>query len=661
MGRVKSFFMKLIPTKRRLIQLYAALLFNANIKGFIDGRIYTGDEKSLCIPGFNCYSCPGAIGACPLGSLQNALSESKTKWPTYVIGIILLYCIIFGRTICGFFCPGGLLQELLYKIKTPKLRKNKVTRILSYFKYVLLAVLVIAIPIIYSMSGHEPVPTFCQYICPIGTFEGGIFLLSHPNNADYLAYLGPLFTWKFALLMGFIVASIFIYRFFCRFFCPLGAIYGFFNKLSIIGIKVDKSKCNSCGACVSNCKMDVKEVGDHECINCGECRNVCHCNAISWKTISKLIKDDQDANNEIQTLESNESMEGALVETTNDDVKEEVTNELSISPKKKKISRGKLVSIISWSVALVFLVFVLVYINFFTGDNTLSIGDSVSSLNINLFDDEKYDIKEDENSTILYFYNEYNENDIISLDALFDELPSDYTNKLNIIAIGDEDNKDTYQTLLPTDTKIIFGYASDSVIKTFLSDAIYPYFVYLDASDTIVMKQETIISNDELNGIIIPSLMGKSIGKNVGDICINQEIGLIGSEDTFSVLQNRGRITVINFWFTTCNPCLDELPHFDSVYKEFSDYIDVIAIDEASEYARNPQKVEDFVAEKFASYSIMFGHDNVNSNYFNALGGKDTFPMTVIVDQDGVITYNSTAALTEAALRAEIVKLLEEN
>ena len=132
LGKIKSFFMKVTPSKRKLIQLYAALLYNANLKGFITGDIFKGDSKSVCLPGMNCYSCPGAIGACPLGSIQAALAESKTKAPTYVLGIILLYCIIFGRTICGWLCPVGLLQELLYKIRTPKLKKNRITRILSW-------------------------------------------------------------------------------------------------------------------------------------------------------------------------------------------------------------------------------------------------------------------------------------------------------------------------------------------------------------------------------------------------------------------------------------------------------------------------------------------------------------------------------------------------
>ena len=110
------------PTKRRIIQLYAALLFNANLKGYITGDIFKGVSKNLCTPGLNCYSCPAAAASCPLGALQNALSASKKRTPYYVFGIILLYGIILGRTICGFLCPFGLVQDLLYKIKTPKLK-----------------------------------------------------------------------------------------------------------------------------------------------------------------------------------------------------------------------------------------------------------------------------------------------------------------------------------------------------------------------------------------------------------------------------------------------------------------------------------------------------------------------------------------------------------
>ena len=259
-----------VPSKRRLIQVYATLLYNANIKGFISGKIYqSATTKYLCVPGLNCYSCPGAVGACPLGALQNALAESPTRAPFYVIGMIGLFGLVCARTICGFLCPVGLVQELLYKIRTPKLKKSRVTRVLSYFKYVVLVILAILIPVMFSVDGGKAVPGFCKYICPAGTLGGAIALLSNKHNAGMFSMLGYLFTWKFVVLITCIVASVFIFRFFCRFLCPLGAIYGFFNRIALIGVKVDKDKCTDCGLCVRECKMDIKHVGDHECIKIG--------------------------------------------------------------------------------------------------------------------------------------------------------------------------------------------------------------------------------------------------------------------------------------------------------------------------------------------------------------------------------------------------------
>lgn len=157
-----------ISFNRKLIQLYAALLYNAHLKGYIKGNIYTGNIKAICVPGLNCYSCPAAVGACPLGALQNALASSGNKAPYYIFGILLVFAITFGRTICGWLCPAGLVQELVYKIPSPKLRKNKATYILSYLKYIILIVFVIAIPLLYSLQ-KVPLPAFCKYICPAGT------------------------------------------------------------------------------------------------------------------------------------------------------------------------------------------------------------------------------------------------------------------------------------------------------------------------------------------------------------------------------------------------------------------------------------------------------------------------------------------------------------
>ncbi len=278
---MKETLKKLLPSKRKIMQLYFALLFNANAKGFVSGNIYQGQSKSFCVPGINCYSCPGAVGACPLGSLQGAFNAGHSTL-YYVGGILLLYSIAFGRMICGWLCPFGLVQELLYKIPTPKLKKSPVTRLLSYLKYVILVFFVFLVPILYALR-DIPLPAFCKYICPAGTIEGGLGLLSNQVNASYFSMLGPIFTWKFMLMISIVVGTVFIFRLFCRFLCPLGAIYGLFNKISFFGVHVEKSKCTQCNLCVTHCKLDIHSVADQECISCGECIDVCPTGAISFK------------------------------------------------------------------------------------------------------------------------------------------------------------------------------------------------------------------------------------------------------------------------------------------------------------------------------------------------------------------------------------------
>ncbi len=264
--------------RRRLIQLASALIYNANLPGFFTGRIYRGGVKGVCVPGLNCYSCPGAVGSCPLGALQNAISNLPRKAPFYVAGFIMLVGLLLGRVVCGFLCPFGLIQELLHKIPGPKIKKSRATRALSLLKYVILLVFLIALPLFYAFYKGLPVPAFCKYICPAGTLEGGLPLVA--LREEYRGVIGFLFGWKTVLCAAILILCVFMYRAFCRFLCPLGAIYSLFARIAIIAVRVDKSACNGCGLCVKNCKMDVKEVGDRECIHCGQCMSACPKNCI---------------------------------------------------------------------------------------------------------------------------------------------------------------------------------------------------------------------------------------------------------------------------------------------------------------------------------------------------------------------------------------------
>ncbi|MDR2491999.1 MAG: 4Fe-4S binding protein [Coriobacteriales bacterium] len=272
--------------RRRVVQLLSALLYNLNMPGFATGSIYRGVSKSICVPGLNCYSCPGAIAACPLGSLQSALGAADAKLPLYLVGTILAFGALFARTVCGWLCPFGLIQELLDKVPLPKLRKGRWSRRLSCGKYLVLILAVLLLPLSFGLFGPAPLPFFCAWLCPAGTLEAGIPLVASISGLQ--AIIGWQFVWKAAMLVGLVAIALFVYRPFCRFLCPLGALYSFFNRFALLRYYVDHSCCTQCGACVGTCKMDIREVSDRECIQCGACARHCEQGAIRF-TLKGLL------------------------------------------------------------------------------------------------------------------------------------------------------------------------------------------------------------------------------------------------------------------------------------------------------------------------------------------------------------------------------------
>ncbi len=259
--------------KRKIVQVAAFGYSNTYIGNFVSGQIYKGRWKQFCNPGMNCYSCPAARLACPIGSMQAVSGSMNFKLSFYVIGFVLALGVVFGRAICGFFCPFGLIQELIYKIPFPK---KKLWKWLTYVKYVLLAVFVVIMPVTMVNELGMSSPAFCEYICPAGTLEGGIPLLStHP---ELRATLGALFSVKACILIITLIGCLSVCRFFCKVMCPLGAIYGLLNKVSIYHMECNKKTCVSCGKCHNICPMDVdpvKNPNSAECIRCGKCVASC--------------------------------------------------------------------------------------------------------------------------------------------------------------------------------------------------------------------------------------------------------------------------------------------------------------------------------------------------------------------------------------------------
>ena len=279
----KSGISQSISRFRGWIQAGATLLTNIHLPNFLKGGIYQGKGKTVCVPGLNCYSCPAASGACPIGSFQAVVGSSKFRFSYYITGFLILLGVLLGRFICGFLCPFGWFQELLHKIPTKKLSTKKL-KPLTYIKYAVLLVMVVLLPVLITNDVGMGDPFFCKYLCPQGVLEGAIPLAA--VNSGIRAALGTLFSWKLGILIAVVVLSVLFYRPFCKWLCPLGAFYALLNKVSLLGMKVDKHKCVSCGKCAKACKMDVDvtKSPDHtECIRCGMCVRACPTNAVSFR------------------------------------------------------------------------------------------------------------------------------------------------------------------------------------------------------------------------------------------------------------------------------------------------------------------------------------------------------------------------------------------
>ena len=231
-----------------------------------------------------------AIGAVIMSLIDSGSSGllagmGITGVPAYIIAIAvgILLGVLLGRFICGFLCPFGWFQELLHKIPTKKLSTKRL-KPLTYLKYVILVVMVFLLPVLVVNEAGMGDPFFCKYLCPQGVLEGAIPLSL--VNSSIRAALGKLFSWKLCVLITVVVLSVIFYRPFCKWLCPLGAFYALFNRVSLLSMHVDESKCVSCGKCARTCPMDVdvtKTPNHSECIRCGKCVTACPTEAVRFR------------------------------------------------------------------------------------------------------------------------------------------------------------------------------------------------------------------------------------------------------------------------------------------------------------------------------------------------------------------------------------------
>ena len=282
-GKSKKDKYKARNNLRHIFQSFWFLVTNSFFEGFKTGKIYSGELKQLCVPGMNCYSCPGAKGSCPIGALQAVIGSPKYKFSYYVVGFLFFVGALIGRGVCGYLCPFGLVQDLLHKIPfVKKIETFKGDKALRKAKYLILLVFVILLPLFLVDIIGQGAPYFCKLICPVGMLEGGIPLVW--MNTSMRGAVGFLYAWKGLILLLTILLSIIIYRPFCKYICPLGAIYSLFNSVSFFRYTLDHQKCIHCGRCKAVCEMQcdpVQNCNDLECIRCGKCKNACPVDAIA--------------------------------------------------------------------------------------------------------------------------------------------------------------------------------------------------------------------------------------------------------------------------------------------------------------------------------------------------------------------------------------------
>jgi ferredoxin-type protein NapH len=275
---------------RRWVQTAAAVAANPWFVYLGTRSVYQGRLKGVCFPGLNCHACPLALFSCPIGALQRSVATLSPRgafgsgaaaqgWTArvapllYVVGFVGLVGVVFGRLPCGWICPFGFLQDLLYRIPTPKFRLPSWTR---FFKYASLGVLALMAPYLSRAS------TFCR-VCPAGALEGALPLKLLPPDAS-LPATGWFFWFKIAVLVIFLAWMVVTKRPFCRTACPLGAAYALLAPVSLFRMDVDLELCTGCDKCRNVCPVDIRiyeNPNSPECIRCLDCKKACPEGAIT--------------------------------------------------------------------------------------------------------------------------------------------------------------------------------------------------------------------------------------------------------------------------------------------------------------------------------------------------------------------------------------------
>lgn len=220
----------------------------------------------------NCQACELAWLGCPIGMLQQYVINFR--FPFYVFGVVLAFGTALGRAICGWLCPFGLILDTCNKVCTHRYKPSNKLRFVRYF---FLGGIVLGAALTGTIL-------WCRYIC-FGALLGVVpyWLTWQTVSAFWLIYHLGLFAFYFTF-------SYFTHgRAWCRYFCPLGAIFSLLNPFSLIKRKYDFKWCTQCDKCKEVCPMGLDPTDDDlysklDCIKCGRCVRECKSNALTLVT-----------------------------------------------------------------------------------------------------------------------------------------------------------------------------------------------------------------------------------------------------------------------------------------------------------------------------------------------------------------------------------------
>ena len=225
------------------------------------------------------------------------------------VSFFLIIVLTFGRSLCGWACPFGLIQDFITRIRTflgiaSKEFSQSTHENLSLIRFALLGLFILlSVSIGISAIGDATAGQVLQGYLPDGIFQTAPYCAICPTPS--LFYILKVVTFQAPLdinnpvhiimwlMIGiFIVGSFLQPRFFCRYICPTGAMSSPFNKVSLLHLHKDVDKCTKCNVCYTNCPMRIREVldedkkerlGDVDCIFCGECVEKCPDRALTIK------------------------------------------------------------------------------------------------------------------------------------------------------------------------------------------------------------------------------------------------------------------------------------------------------------------------------------------------------------------------------------------